>query len=421
MIYILLTTSFPYGEGEVFINNELKYLPHNSEMFILPMNNRGGKQTYKTPANCSVIHTQDYHVLLKYFRHLLKMQNLKLFIRETGMLVRKHKMHKITLGRAVTHYMRAVKTAVHIMEVIEQKAAGCPVVLYSYWASVSALSFVFLDCHNIFKVSRLHGIDLYEERHDFSYIPYREQLFRKLDAICPVSENGKKYLCGRYKDFPVSKCYVSRLGTQDGGINPWARADVITIVSCSNIIPVKRVGLIADALMGITTLKINWVHFGDGIMLEQVKKSLHCAKADRLRYRFMGNVKNKEIYKFYQRNSVDLFVNVSESEGIPVSIMEALSFGIPVAATNAGGTNEAVNDKNGWLLDSCHVVKQLRSIIVSYSEMETEEIEAMRNSARSFWQKNYYAKQNYTEFYRKTDENSHQSSDCFNVVRGRLG
>ena len=35
-------------------------------------------------------------------------------------------------------------------------------------------------------------------------------------------------------------------------------------------------------------------------------------------------------------NDFDLFVNMSLSEGIPVSIMEAISFGIPIIATNVG-------------------------------------------------------------------------------------
>ena len=44
---------------------------------------------------------------------------------------------------------------------------------------------------------------------------------------------------------------------------------------------------------------------------------------------------------------VDLFLTVSANEGIPVSIMEAQSFGIPVIATDVGGISEIVNNVNG--------------------------------------------------------------------------
>ena len=39
---------------------------------------------------------------------------------------------------------------------------------------------------------------------------------------------------------------------------------------------------------------------------------------------------------------IDLFINTSSSEGVPVSIMEALSVGIPIIATDVGGTKEIV-------------------------------------------------------------------------------
>lgn len=41
---------------------------------------------------------------------------------------------------------------------------------------------------------------------------------------------------------------------------------------------------------------------------------------------------------------------MSLSEGIPVSIMEAISFGIPIIATNVGGNAEIVNDETGVLI-----------------------------------------------------------------------
>jgi len=44
-------------------------------------------------------------------------------------------------------------------------------------------------------------------------------------------------------------------------------------------------------------------------------------------------------------------MNLSETEGIPVSIMEAQSAGVPILATNLGGTSEIVNNENGFLVE----------------------------------------------------------------------
>jgi len=47
---------------------------------------------------------------------------------------------------------------------------------------------------------------------------------------------------------------------------------------------------------------------------------------------------HNDVLNYYASNPVDVFINTSSSEGLPVSIMEAMSFGIPVIATNVGGT-----------------------------------------------------------------------------------
>ena len=56
-----------------------------------------------------------------------------------------------------------------------------------------------------------------------------------------------------------------------------------------------------------------------------------------IRAEFKGRVLNKEVLKFYIDEVPDLFINLSSSEGIPMSIMEAMSCSIPVIATNNKG------------------------------------------------------------------------------------
>jgi glycosyltransferase involved in cell wall biosynthesis len=64
----------------------------------------------------------------------------------------------------------------------------------------------------------------------------------------------------------------------------------------------------------------------------------------------MGYMPNEAVLAFYAHNPVDLFINVSASEGIPVSIMEAQNLAIPVLASAVGGIPEIVTAQNGELL-----------------------------------------------------------------------
>ena len=93
---------------------------------------------------------------------------------------------------------------------------------------------------------------------------------------------------------------------------------------------------------------------------------------------------------------------MSESEGIPVSIMEALSFGIPCIATDVGGTREiVVSGNNGWLLGEDYAVEAVAEIIRNYYTFTAEKTAQLRNNARLFWEQKYDADINYRKFIKE--------------------
>jgi len=84
---------------------------------------------------------------------------------------------------------------------------------------------------------------------------------------------------------------------------------------------------------------------------------------------FLGNIPNAGIY-----NSItDLFILPSNYEGLPMVILEAMSFGKPVVASDVGGISEIVqNDWNGYALknDTTIFAEKIKYIL------ENEEIYA---------------------------------------------
>ena len=89
---------------------------------------------------------------------------------------------------------------------------------------------------------------------------------------------------------------------------------------------------------------------------------------------------------------------MSETEGISVSIMEAQSAGIPVLATNVGGTSEIVNSENGFLIEKDFNMDNLVSIIQKYLSSTDEEKQQKRKASYENWKQNYNAETNYNEF-----------------------
>ena len=64
---------------------------------------------------------------------------------------------------------------------------------------------------------------------------------------------------------------------------------------------------------------------------------------------FTGNLKPEEIPDYYP--AADIFALPSHTEGLPLVVLEAMSCGLPIIASNVGGIPEVVNEgKNGFLI-----------------------------------------------------------------------
>jgi glycosyltransferase involved in cell wall biosynthesis len=149
-------------------------------------------------------------------------------------------------------------------------------------------------------------------------------------------------------------------------------------------------------MLGKFNLPLRWVHFGAGKDLEKVRELVK--GFEHVQAEFPGHVSNADLISFYQNNAVHAFVHMSETEGgIPVSIQEAVSFGIPIIAANAGGVPEIVNAQTGVLLshafDAQAAVNALSMII------ETMSCDARkRESIRNVWKLHFDAQKKYTDF-----------------------
>jgi glycosyltransferase involved in cell wall biosynthesis len=151
----------------------------------------------------------------------------------------------------------------------------------------------------------------------------------------------------------------------------------------------------------IDDLEIEWVHFGEGVLMAELKSMAgqFLGPKANVSFNFRGRVPNWELINYYSDNQIDLFVTVSKWDGIPVSIMEAMSFGIPTIATNVGGVAEIVLDnENGILLATDPKPIEVAQALVGVARMPDIKYMMWRNRAQEVWGTFYSAKVNYPIF-----------------------
>jgi len=102
----------------------------------------------------------------------------------------------------------------------------------------------------------------------------------------------------------------------------------------------------------------------------------------------------------YRNNAADLFVHTSRSEGSPFVIMEALSCGLPVAATDAGGVAELVDSSVGRLFPNAIEPEELAYNLWELLE-NMDVLKEKKISAKVRWRNLVDSGNNYSEFSRK--------------------
>jgi glycosyltransferase involved in cell wall biosynthesis len=394
---ILLTDSFPFGSKETFLESEMEFLAREfTSIHIFPLH---GTESSRPQASHVIVHepflpfnTKNQRKLLS--AGLLNRSPIVFIIREFFFKsVYKHPK-QIRVWLAALLVFRAVfankDRLSELSALLEDKS-----IVYSYWGDKLAVLIPFLrkTSPGFTSVVRFHRTDLYEEfKH--GYIPFRSLLFPAIDHFIFISEDGRSYLTRKYLQW-VHNQHLFRLGVSDKGINPQGKmTDALHLVSCSYMVPVKRIPLLIEALKQLD-FPVKWTHIGSGSQWEEINRLIGGLPRN-VEAELKGGLTNSEVIDYYRQTPIDLFINVSESEGVPVSIMEALSFGIPVVATDAGGTGEIVDNAVGFLLRVNTNATEIASAINDFYRQPYREI--LRVNARNRWMAQCNAEQNYAIF-----------------------
>ena len=276
----------------------------------------------------------------------------------------------------------------------------------SFWFDEITLALTFLKKDRKIKYlyTRAHGRDLFENREPLTgKLPFRCFVIRRLNKTFSVSAAGTNYLKKRYKKYS-NKFFTQYLGSFDFGFNVnTENSKEFTLVSIAKVRNIKRVYLIAEALYKVD-IKIRWIHIGgdadldsDTTMNRYFKAIEMLCQKNNIEFLNLGYLNHLDMINTLKNYRVNLLVSVSETEGLPVSMMEAISLGIPILATKVGGCSELVNNVTGVLLSENPDADE---IAIEIKKIYDNQLEFIKNKKliRSFWESNFNIEHNYKLF-----------------------
>lgn len=402
---LLVSSYYPYGHGETFIKAELEHIAGYFEAIeIVPCFHSESLDRSQVKQKVNLGYSASRWGSFRHWKMVSSFAAALLRYRW-----RDDAERILASGNKVANIKelaRALYRARLFEKFLEQQVGkdGDDISLvYFYWMIPEIVGAVHFCKHSklpLKVVCRAHRGDLYEDLRAGGYAGLRDGIMSGIDEIYCISEHGRAYLASRHPAH-AQKVHTARLGVNDPGyLNMQPCGEQLSIVSCSFVIPEKRVHLLVDAidymLLRDPGLKIKWMHIGDGALYEQLRAYAQKKVGNRADIVFAGYKTQSQVMQLYRDTGFDVFINVSDSEGIPVSLMEAGSAGIPLVATDVGGSGEIVNAANGVLLPPHPDIATIANALRLFSDRERAA--AYRQEARACWGRKYSAPVNYNRF-----------------------
>ncbi len=196
-------------------------------------------------------------------------------------------------------------------------------------------------------------------------------IYKKFDKIVVLSEKCKKGFIGRYPFLKEKVIIIPNLiNTENIKLKGLEPINIKLNNTVTNIVSVGRIDRekAYDRVVRICrklkddNIKFHWYIIGDGPLTTFLD-------ADIKKYNLLDEVRilGRMDNPYPIMKSCDLFALLSEYEGLPVTIQEALILGTPIIATDVGGISELINDDFGVLVDNneYNIYNDLKNLLMN--------------------------------------------------------
>lgn len=340
MRILYVTALMPYGPGETFLIDEIKELQRRNEVLIVPRSpaKLGQHGAWLEPyTRCErLLSRRVLNRALRLFAEAPQRvaANARFLFRSRSLVI-------------AAHNLAVFPKALWLATIATQWKADH---IHCHWAGTTATMAMI--------ASRLSGIP-------WSFTAHRSDIVsnnlladkaRSATLVRAISEDGRKMLISRGVE-GEEKLRVLPMGVRIPQAVQWNRPSPPVVLCAADLLKVKGHRFLIEAwkMLGDRGVAARLWLAGEG----ELKSHLEALVADlglRDSVAFLGTINHDALLDLYRGGAISAVILASVDlgggchEGIPVALVEAMSYGLPVIATTTGGIPELVRPGTGLLV-----------------------------------------------------------------------
>ncbi|MFL2677899.1 MAG: glycosyltransferase family 4 protein [Candidatus Actinomarina sp.] len=122
----------------------------------------------------------------------------------------------------------------------------------------------------------------------------------------------------------------------------------INLIIISRLVVQKNINIVIEAMKLLDNKNLKLSIIGEGGEFSKLESTIHDLNLQN-RVQLLGKIDNNKISQFLL--TADIFIQASDYEGLPHSVLEAINYEVPILSTEAGGCKDLLNDgERGFII-----------------------------------------------------------------------
>ena len=175
-----------------------------------------------------------------------------------------------------------------------------------------------------------------------------------------------------------------------------SKAD-INLIIISRLVVQKNINIVIEAMKLLDNKNLKLSIIGEGGEFSKLESAIHDLNLQN-QVQLLGKIDNNRISQFLL--TADIFIQASDYEGLPHSVLEAINYEVPILSTETGGCKDLLNDgERGFIIpmppDKKVIAENISFIIENKAEAtkRADEAKSFINKKHNFLkQANQYMK-----------------------------